>query len=86
MLAHYFPDRFGKAGAGPVNLAARSGRAAPGGRLMPFAAAVLRLYRSWTSRARDRRELARMSDRELRDISLTRSDVEFLVNQPFWKP
>nr|WP_294545988.1 DUF1127 domain-containing protein [uncultured Rhodopila sp.] len=53
---------------------------------MPFAAAVLRLYRSWTSRARDRRELARMSDRELRDISLTRSDVEFLVNQPFWKP
>jgi uncharacterized protein YjiS (DUF1127 family) len=39
-------------------------------------------------RLRHRRELtalARFDDRMLRDIGLTRSDAEFLINKPFWR-
>jgi uncharacterized protein YjiS (DUF1127 family) len=36
-------------------------------------------------RARQRRALARLSDRELRDIGLTRYDVEFVLRQSSWR-
>jgi uncharacterized protein YjiS (DUF1127 family) len=36
-------------------------------------------------RARQRRALANLSDRELRDIGLTRYDVEFVLRQPSWR-
>jgi uncharacterized protein YjiS (DUF1127 family) len=73
MLAHYFLVRFGKPGNDT-------------GRLMLFAGVLMRLYRSWATRDRDCRELARMSDRELRDISMTRYNVTLLISKPFWEP
>lgn len=86
MFAHYFQDGLGKVRDNSVKLQARSGRATPIGRLVPITSALVRLYRTWKSRDRDRSELARMSDRELRDISMTRCDAICEVNKPFWKP
>jgi uncharacterized protein YjiS (DUF1127 family) len=45
---------------------------------------VMRL-REWRRRARDRGQLARLDDRMLRDIGLTRADAEFFSNKPFWR-
>jgi uncharacterized protein YjiS (DUF1127 family) len=36
-------------------------------------------------RARQRRDLASLSDHALRDIGLSRSDVESEVGKPFWR-
>jgi uncharacterized protein YjiS (DUF1127 family) len=36
-------------------------------------------------RARQRRDLAALSDHALRDIGLTRSDVAAEVGKPFWR-
>jgi uncharacterized protein YjiS (DUF1127 family) len=37
-------------------------------------------------RARQRRQLAGLSDAMLRDIGLTRSDVDAETRKPFWRP
>jgi uncharacterized protein YjiS (DUF1127 family) len=39
----------------------------------------------WRRRLRDRRELAAMSDRSLRDIGLTRYDADCEARKPFWR-
>lgn len=39
----------------------------------------------WRHRLRDRRELMMMSDRELRDIRLTRCEVLREAEKPFWR-
>jgi uncharacterized protein YjiS (DUF1127 family) len=39
----------------------------------------------WQQRARQRRELRRMSDRELKDIGLSRVDAEREAAKPFWR-
>jgi len=39
----------------------------------------------WRRRSRDRRELAAMSNRSLRDIGLTRYDVIYEASKPFWR-
>lgn len=39
----------------------------------------------WRRRARGRRELAQLPDRELRDIGLTRDDVMRECSKPFWR-
>jgi uncharacterized protein YjiS (DUF1127 family) len=36
-------------------------------------------------RARQRRELAQLTDRELHDIGITRYDIEFVLRQPHWR-
>jgi uncharacterized protein YjiS (DUF1127 family) len=36
-------------------------------------------------RARQRRALERLTDRELRDIGLTRYDIEFVLRQSSWR-
>jgi uncharacterized protein YjiS (DUF1127 family) len=36
-------------------------------------------------RARQRRDLAALSDHNLRDIGLTRGDVEIETGKPFWR-
>jgi uncharacterized protein YjiS (DUF1127 family) len=46
---------------------------------------VLATFREWRRRAYGRAELARLDDRMLRDIGLTRADAEFLSNKPFWR-
>jgi uncharacterized protein YjiS (DUF1127 family) len=41
--------------------------------------------REWRRRSRDRSRLAELDDRMLKDIGLTRTDAEFLINKPFWR-
>jgi uncharacterized protein YjiS (DUF1127 family) len=62
---------------------------APGARQHRFRAnfnAVLALIALWHQRGRERRDLARMTARDLKDIGLTASDAEFLASKPFWRP
>ena len=40
----------------------------------------------WRERARERQLLAQLSDRELRDVRLTRQQAQFEASKPFWKP
>ena len=42
--------------------------------------------RLWRTRARQRRALARLDDRLLDDVGLTRDDVHREARKPFWKP
>jgi uncharacterized protein YjiS (DUF1127 family) len=46
---------------------------------------ALRKWRKATEQARQRRVLARLSDRELKDIGITRYDVEFVLRQSRWR-
>ena len=39
----------------------------------------------WRRRSRDRRALAAMSDRSLRDIGLNRYDAACEASKPFWR-
>ena len=39
----------------------------------------------WRRRARERRELATLDSRTIRDLGLSPSDVQFEVNKPFWR-
>jgi uncharacterized protein YjiS (DUF1127 family) len=38
----------------------------------------------WQNRARSRHELANLSDRQLRDIGLSRYSANFESSKPFW--
>jgi uncharacterized protein YjiS (DUF1127 family) len=44
-----------------------------------------RCFDVWRRRARGRRELARMSGKELRDIGCTQADAHREINKPFWR-
>ncbi len=48
-------------------------------------AALLRLTTAWFARLRDRRQLAELDDRMLRDLGLTRSDIRHEADKPFWQ-
>lgn len=52
----------------------------PRGRQRVWAALML-----WRRHARDRRRLAMLSDRSLRDIGLSRAMVDFELSQPSWR-
>ena len=39
----------------------------------------------WRQRYRDRRELAKWSDRELHDIGVSTSDAIYQASKPFWR-
>jgi uncharacterized protein YjiS (DUF1127 family) len=39
----------------------------------------------WRHRARQRAELAQLSERDLHDIGITRVDVVFEISKPFWQ-
>jgi uncharacterized protein YjiS (DUF1127 family) len=45
----------------------------------------LATLRQWRRRAKERQQLAGLSDLLLQDIGITRADAEFLSNKPFWK-
>lgn len=55
------------------------------GRAAILAAAVLAILADWRRRRRGRAELNRMSDRELRDIGLTRAEAAREAATPFWR-
>lgn len=46
---------------------------------------MLTLVLTWRERSRDRRELARLSERELNDVGLCRADVADEIDRPFWR-
>lgn len=55
------------------------------GALSILAVGLWRFMRSGYARARQRRSLVALSDHQLRDVGLTRSDVEQEVIKPFWR-
>lgn len=46
---------------------------------------LVRTLSLWRRRARERAQLLRLGDRELRDIGLTPADAAFLASKPFWR-
>jgi uncharacterized protein YjiS (DUF1127 family) len=51
----------------------------------PIATLLLDLLSSWLRRARERRALQGLDDGMLKDIGLTRADIEFEVHKRFWR-
>ena len=49
------------------------------------AQSVVATLRAWRQRLRERDQLARLDDRMLSDIGLTRADAEYLASKPFWR-
>jgi uncharacterized protein YjiS (DUF1127 family) len=62
----------------PISVAARFGIGAG-------LEAVASAFYEWRDRVRQRKMLARLDDRLLSDIGLSRSDVEREVQKPFWR-
>jgi uncharacterized protein YjiS (DUF1127 family) len=54
-------------------------------RLPLLVATVRYLAAEWRGRARSRAELAQMSDRDLRDIGITRAEAAHESTKPFWR-
>ena len=40
---------------------------------------------TWRERVRQRRELAQWTDRDLHDVGLSRSDIVYEAEKPFWR-
>lgn len=47
---------------------------------------IIRTVRRWLSHRRQRQALALLDDRMLKDIGLSRIDVEREIEKPFWQP
>jgi len=47
---------------------------------------VADLLSTWYRRARERRHLGTLDEHMLKDIGVTRADVEFEVQKHFWRP
>ena len=54
-------------------------------RLSGFLRGVRAALREWRRRKNGRLELARLDERMLRDIGLTRAEVDYESNKPFWR-
>jgi uncharacterized protein YjiS (DUF1127 family) len=50
-----------------------------------FWAQVEETVHTWRERTRNRRELAQWTDRDLHDVGVSRSDVMFETEKPFWR-
>jgi uncharacterized protein YjiS (DUF1127 family) len=46
---------------------------------------ILAFVRVWRERRRTRRQLAVMSERELQDIGICRSEIANEIGKPFWR-
>jgi uncharacterized protein YjiS (DUF1127 family) len=66
----------------PVSVTARF---AIGERARHAAAILAQAVSDWRERTRQRYTLARLDDRLLRDMGLTRADVDQEVSKPFWQ-
>jgi uncharacterized protein YjiS (DUF1127 family) len=66
----------------PYRLPQVLGTAAPH-RLLPF---LLSRFLGWRERARSRHLLVQLDDRMLRDVGLSRSDVDRECDKHFWQP
>ncbi len=47
--------------------------------------AIAEAIATWRQRARERSQLALLSDRDIRDLGLTAQDAEYEINKPFWR-
>jgi uncharacterized protein YjiS (DUF1127 family) len=47
---------------------------------------ISELLLTWFERARERRQLGQLSDHMLKDIGLSRADVESEMSKRFWQP
>ena len=54
--------------------------------LPPFIVNAWRRFVRWGERRRQRQHLARLDDRMLRDLGLSRADVQIEIDKPFWRP
>lgn len=50
-----------------------------------FIASMRQWFERMATRARERRELAKLSERDLKDLGLTPYDVEFKLRTPLWR-
>ncbi|HZS81712.1 MAG TPA: DUF1127 domain-containing protein [Stellaceae bacterium] len=46
---------------------------------------LVELFSLWRRRIRERQELARLGERDLHDLGLSRSDVYGEIGKPFWR-
>lgn len=53
--------------------------------LFGFLRSACALVRLWRLRVRERRMLARFSERDMRDLGLTRMDIVRECEKPFWR-
>ncbi|MGH6886768.1 MAG: DUF1127 domain-containing protein [Geminicoccales bacterium] len=68
-------------GASYATLAGRTRSHRPAGALWSQVAVLL----TWLERTRQRRQLGQLSPHMLKDIGLSRADVEAEVTKPFWQ-
>jgi uncharacterized protein YjiS (DUF1127 family) len=47
--------------------------------------AFARVIGTWRARSRERRELALLDARSLRDLGLNPTSIQFEANKPFWR-
>ena len=47
--------------------------------------ALNQILNTWRRRVRERRELAQLDSRSLRDLGLTEGAIQFEANKPFWR-
>ena len=72
--------------ANVIRLAARRMPAPVNKRALRWFIASIRQWLERTAaRARERRELAKLSERDLKDLGLTPYDVEFKLRTPLWR-
>ena len=76
-MTYIAENRFHGAAAGTTGLRQTLGQ------LLLRAGTVINL---WYERGRQRRDLARLDDRLLRDIGIDRATVEQEILKPFWRP
>jgi uncharacterized protein YjiS (DUF1127 family) len=50
-----------------------------------FLTRVGETVRTWRDRQRQRRELANWNERDLHDVGLSRSDIAYEAEKPFWR-
>lgn len=71
------------------NTSERSGsyfvRPARGKAATSFVTRLFDMFMAWLDRARQRRHLAELDDRMLRDIGLSRAEVDGEISQRFWR-